>query len=88
MHLLNVSHPFFILPSVIVLAMQVNPDLQSSLPGPTNSLLEVNGSTRNVAITLKLLKSPVAAWNSHQVKAIIRNLLEICQGGPRGPVSL
>lgn len=57
--------------------MQINPDLQTSLAGPSNCLVKVVLGSLDVRIARILLKSPISNWYPNGIEAGPSNLLEV-----------
>lgn len=68
--------------------MQIDPDLEAGLSGPSNALIKVICSALDIGISFVLLKRPVSYGYANRVETIVGNFLKVGQGDPTTPVAL
>lgn len=66
--------------------MQINPDLQSRLASPFDTLVQVVLCSHDIRVARILLKGPVSDWDADGIETSGGDLLEVGQRHPALPM--
>lgn len=68
------------------LTVHVDRDLQARLSRPLDGSVEIIGSSLNVRVSFEFLEGPITDGDSHEVEAILGDLLKVAERDPGVPV--